>query len=108
VIGFGAVHRDREAGEELLGAAIMARPGVGQRAQQGETLRNARVLGQEFGNVHAWDAGGNGPIGAAVLGRGFWFGIIGFQMARPAVQPNDKEALVFAGLVLLCLRTLSK
>ena len=45
VVGLEAVDGDREAGEELLRAAVVARAGVGERPQQGEPVGDPGVAG---------------------------------------------------------------
>src|SRR5436853_361744 len=90
VVGLGSVNSDWEAGEELLRATVMARAGMGQRAQKRELLGNARVLRQKLGDLQARNAGCNRAIRTTVLRRSLWLGIIGLQMARPAMEPHNE------------------
>src|SRR5207253_2785823 len=97
VVGLEAVDGDREAGEQLLRAAVVAGAGVGQGAQQREAAGDAGVSGQQLAQLQAGDGGGDGFVGAAVLGGGERLGVVGLQVAGPAVQPDHQQGRVVAG-----------
>jgi hypothetical protein len=62
-----------------------------QGTQHRKALRQGRLFREQFAQLQARNGGGNRAKRASVFARSQWLGVIGFQVAGPAVQPNDEQ-----------------
>src|SRR5262249_31094993 len=68
---------------------------VVDRANQDHLIGVPGVTGQALGNTDAGHVAVDGPKRAAVLGGGFGFGIIGFELAGAPVEPKKDAGRAF-------------
>ena len=95
VVGLVPQFAHRVPGEELLRTLLMAKAGVNERSQNRELVGDERVARQELADVEPGRFCRNWRIGAAILGRRERLGVIGFQMACPADEPNQNDGRSF-------------
>ncbi len=89
MVGAGIELPDVVTSKHLLLADPMAESGVHHRPQDGELIRNARMAGQEFADVQTRDIRGDRIKRPAVFRRGVRLGIVGFEVARSAVEKDE-------------------
>jgi hypothetical protein len=66
-------------------------------ADEDHLVGMAGVQRQDVGDANAGDVGLDRAVGTAILGRGVGLGIIGFELAGPAVEPDEDDRLVTGG-----------
>jgi len=82
------------ASEEAFVAAAMIGEGMGNLANQGKFVGNLGMKRQQFANLYAGDVAFYRAELAAILGGSIRFGIIRFQVGRPAWQPEEDHRRV--------------
>ena len=91
VLRLQSVDRSREASKYLLWSAIVAGAGVNQGTQHRIALCNGRMFREQFAKLQARDGGGDRTKRASVFARSQRLGVVGFEVAGSAVQPNDEQ-----------------
>ena len=80
-----SVGRSREASKNLLWSAIVARAGMNQGAQHRIAIRYGRMFREQLAELQPGDGGGDRTIRASVFARCQRLGVVGFEVAGPAV-----------------------
>ncbi len=92
VVGLLLQLDDGETGHHLLVALLVAEAGVNQGADDREAIGKASVQREQLTDAHTGHAGRNGSIWAANLAGGVGLGVVGLQVAGPALQPDHNES----------------
>ena len=90
MLGLELEHLLRMTREHLLVPLLVAKPRVDQRSQDREPVGDRRVQGQQLADPHARRPGRDRAEGPAHLGRRVGLGIVGLQVARPALEPDHQ------------------
>ena len=97
VLGLELEHLLGVPREHLLVALLVAEPRVRQRAEDRELVGHPGMHRQELADPDALGLRGDRAERAADLGRGVGLGVVGLQVARPALEPDDEQGGPVAG-----------
>ena len=85
------------AGVQVFDRTAVAALAMGERADDGELVGDLRVQRQRFAEVEAGDVRLDRLIRPAILRRRIGFGIVGLELRRPAVHPEQNHGGVGGG-----------